>query len=192
MSRTRLNDDFARQVLSVVEEIPAGSVATYGQLACMIGRPKNARLVARVLSHAEYYGHFPCHRVVNHASRRAGLSRLTCSARKARPSRMKRMSICGSRSGCARTEKKQQKRCVYGNAQRSVHAPFSAVLQAALHGRADERHVAIVLGTDGNIRVEQLFFRLFLVQKILIQQKRRPVALLERLLIEHEAQTVRL
>ena len=57
MSRTRLNDDFARQVLSVVEEIPAGSVATYGQLACMIGRPKNARLVARVLSHAEYYGH---------------------------------------------------------------------------------------------------------------------------------------
>lgn len=48
---------------------PAGSVATYGQLACMIGRPKNARLVARVLSHAEYYGHFPCHRVVNHAGR---------------------------------------------------------------------------------------------------------------------------
>ena len=81
---------------------------------------------------------------------------------------------------------------MYGNAQRSVHAPFSAVLQAALHGRADERHVAVVLGTDGNIRVEQLFFRLFLVQKILIQQKRRPVALLERLLIEHEAQTVRL
>ena len=50
MSRTRLNDDFARQVLSVVEKIPAGSVATYGQLACMIGRPKNARLVARVLA----------------------------------------------------------------------------------------------------------------------------------------------
>lgn len=69
MSRTRLNDDFARQVLSVVEKIPAGSVATYGQLACLIGRPKNARLVARVLSHAEYYGHFPCHRVVNHAGR---------------------------------------------------------------------------------------------------------------------------
>ena len=72
MSRTRLNDDFARQVLSVVEEIPVGSVATYGQLARLIGmpgRPKNARLVARVLSHAEYYGHFPCHRVVNHVGR---------------------------------------------------------------------------------------------------------------------------
>ena len=193
MSRTRLNDDFARQVLSVVEEIPAGSVATYGQLACMIGRPKNARLVARVLSqNTTVISPVTALSTTPAASRRAGLSRLTCSARKARPSRMKRMSICGSRSGCARTEKKQQKRCVYGNAQRSVHAPFSAVLQAALHGRADERHVAIVLGTDGNIRVEQLFFRLFLVQKILIQQKRRPVALLERLLIEHEAQTVRL
>ena len=108
MSRTRLNDDFARQVLSVVEEIPAGSVATYGQLACMIGRPKNARLVARVLSHAEYYGHFPCHRVVNHVGRIAP-SRLTCSVRKARPSKMKRMSICGSRSGCAQTEKNSRK-----------------------------------------------------------------------------------
>ena len=53
MSKTRLNDDFARQVLSVVEKIPAGSVATYGQLACMIGRPQNARLVARVLEAAQ-------------------------------------------------------------------------------------------------------------------------------------------
>ena len=69
MNENRRNDDFAWQVLSVVEEIPAGSVTTYGQLACMIGRPKNARLVARVLSHAEYYGRFPCHRVVNHAGR---------------------------------------------------------------------------------------------------------------------------
>lgn len=111
MSRTRLNDDFARQVLSVVEKIPAGSVATYGQLACLIGRPKNARLVARVLSHAEYYGHFPCHRVVNHAGRIApGWSeQADRSARKARPSRMKRMSICGNRSGCARTKKNSRK-----------------------------------------------------------------------------------
>ena len=71
MSRTRLNDDFARQVLSVVEEIPAGSVATYGQLACMIGRPKNARLVARGLSHGKYNGHFPGARGVHHVGRDA-------------------------------------------------------------------------------------------------------------------------
>ena len=53
------NSDFAYQVLSVVEEIPEGCVATYGQIAQLIGRPKNSRLVARVLSHAEYYGEFP-------------------------------------------------------------------------------------------------------------------------------------
>lgn len=70
-ARTKLTDDFAYEVLSVVEEIPEGKVATYGQIARLIGREKNARLVARVLSHAEYYGEFPCHRVVNHVVRLA-------------------------------------------------------------------------------------------------------------------------
>ena len=65
----KLNDDFAYEVLSVVEEIPAGCVATYGQIAALIGHPKNSRLVARVLSRAEFYGEFPCHRVVNHSGR---------------------------------------------------------------------------------------------------------------------------
>ena len=32
---------------------------------------KNSRLVARALSHAEQFGEFPCHRVVNHAGRLA-------------------------------------------------------------------------------------------------------------------------
>lgn len=66
-----LNDDFAYEVLSVVEEIPEGCVATYGQIARLIGHPKNSRLVARVLARAEFYGQFPCHRVVNHAGRTA-------------------------------------------------------------------------------------------------------------------------
>ena len=64
-----LDDDLAYEILSVVEEIPEGNVATYGQIARLIGREKNSRLVARVLSHAEYYGEFPCHRVVNHMGR---------------------------------------------------------------------------------------------------------------------------
>lgn len=72
MSQTAaLNDDFAYAVLSAVAEIPAGKVATYGQIARLIGYPKNARLVARVLSHAEYYGDYPCHRVVNASGRLA-------------------------------------------------------------------------------------------------------------------------
>ena len=59
------------EILSVVEEIPAGRVASYGQIARLIGREKNARLVGRVLSMAELYGDYPCHRVVNHAGRTA-------------------------------------------------------------------------------------------------------------------------
>ena len=66
-----LNDDLVYEILSVVAEIPEGRVATYGQLARLIGRDKNARLVGRVLSMAEYYGRYPCHRVVNHAGRTA-------------------------------------------------------------------------------------------------------------------------
>ena len=57
------------EILSVVEEIPEGRVATYGQIARLIGREKNARLVGKVLGMAEEYGEYPCHRVVNHAGR---------------------------------------------------------------------------------------------------------------------------
>lgn len=66
-----LDDRLIYEILSVVEEIPAGKVATYGQIARLIGREKNARLVGRVLSNAECYGTYPCHRVVNHAGRTA-------------------------------------------------------------------------------------------------------------------------
>ncbi|MCF0115455.1 MAG: MGMT family protein, partial [Erysipelotrichaceae bacterium] len=38
-----LNDDLVYQILAVVSEIPEGKVATYGQLARLIGRDKNAR-----------------------------------------------------------------------------------------------------------------------------------------------------
>ena len=66
-----LSEDLAYQILSVVEEIPPGRVASYGQIARLIGRPKNSRLVGKVLSMAEFYGSYPCHRVVNHAGRLA-------------------------------------------------------------------------------------------------------------------------
>ena len=66
-----LDDDLAYEILAVVEEIPEGNVASYGQIARLIGREKNSRLVAKVLSQAELYGEYPCHRVVNHAGRLA-------------------------------------------------------------------------------------------------------------------------
>ena len=59
------------EILSVVEEIPPGKVATYGQIAKLIGRDKNSRLVGKVLSISDFYGDYPCHRVVNHQGRLA-------------------------------------------------------------------------------------------------------------------------
>lgn len=66
-----MNESLIYEILSAVEEIPFGRVASYGQIARLIGRDRNARLVGRVLSMAEYYGQYPCHRVVNHAGRLA-------------------------------------------------------------------------------------------------------------------------
>ena len=66
-----MDEDLIYEILSAVEEIPPGRVATYGQIARLIGREKNARLVGRVLSRAERYGNYPCHRVVNAAGRTA-------------------------------------------------------------------------------------------------------------------------
>ena len=68
----RVNDEsLVYEILSVLEEIPEGRVASYGQIAALIGREKNSRLVGKVLSRAEIYGDYPCHRVVNHAGRLA-------------------------------------------------------------------------------------------------------------------------
>lgn len=66
-----LTEELIYEILSVVEEIPEGKVASYGQIAALVGREKNSRLVGKVLSMSEFYGDFPCHRVVNHAGRLA-------------------------------------------------------------------------------------------------------------------------
>lgn len=72
MTREKLlTDRLVYEILSVVSEIPEGCVASYGQIAALIGREKNARLVGKVLSQAELYGDYPCYRVVNHAGRLA-------------------------------------------------------------------------------------------------------------------------
>ena len=63
--KRKITENLIYEILSVVEEIPRGKVAFYGQIAKLIGRDKNARLVGKVLSEAHLYGNFPCHRVVN-------------------------------------------------------------------------------------------------------------------------------
>ena len=57
------------EVLELVVEIPPGKVATYGQLARLVGREKHARWVGWVLHHSAQYGAYPCHRVVSAAGR---------------------------------------------------------------------------------------------------------------------------
>ena len=59
------------EVLSVVGEIPEGRAATYGQIARLVGRERNSRLIGRILRMSQWYGEYPCHRVVNHAGRTA-------------------------------------------------------------------------------------------------------------------------
>lgn len=66
-----LNESLIYEILSAVSEIPEGRVASYGQIAALIDRPKNARLVGAALARAGLYGDFPCHRVVNSAGRTA-------------------------------------------------------------------------------------------------------------------------
>lgn len=64
-----MTDEFIYLILEIILEIPEGKVATYGQVAKIAGYPKNARLVGKVLSHADTFGNYLCHRVVNHEGR---------------------------------------------------------------------------------------------------------------------------
>jgi O-6-methylguanine DNA methyltransferase len=55
--------DFARRVLSVVRRIPAGRVATYGDVAARAGRPRAARAVGNIMKTC-ILRDVPCHRVI--------------------------------------------------------------------------------------------------------------------------------
>jgi methylated-DNA-protein-cysteine methyltransferase related protein len=57
--------DFGRRVASVVRRIPAGRVATYGQVAALAGRPGAARAVGRILRELPEGARLPWHRVVS-------------------------------------------------------------------------------------------------------------------------------
>jgi methylated-DNA-protein-cysteine methyltransferase related protein len=58
---------FRARVLAVVRAIPAGQVATYGQVALMVGAPRAARQVGGVLYRSGDEPGLPWHRVVNAA-----------------------------------------------------------------------------------------------------------------------------
>ncbi len=55
---------FQRRVWQTLSRIPAGSTATYGEIAARIGRPKAARAVAQACAANPVAVAIPCHRVV--------------------------------------------------------------------------------------------------------------------------------
>ena len=66
-----LDEDLVYEILSVVAEIPAGCVASYGQDSAPHRQGEKLSPGRSVLSEADRYGDYPCHRVVNHAGRLA-------------------------------------------------------------------------------------------------------------------------
>lgn len=57
-----VHDNFFQQVYTVVQKIPTGKVATYGQVASLLGT-RDARRIGHAL-HANPNEKTPCHRVV--------------------------------------------------------------------------------------------------------------------------------
>lgn len=57
-------DGFFERVYQMVEQVPEGMVATYGQIAKLIGEPRRARYVGYALHVNPRPGIVPCHRIV--------------------------------------------------------------------------------------------------------------------------------
>jgi methylated-DNA-protein-cysteine methyltransferase related protein len=57
--------NYFEQVYELVAQIPAGKVATYGQIATILGTPKNARIVGWAMRATPSDMKLPCYRVVN-------------------------------------------------------------------------------------------------------------------------------
>jgi O-6-methylguanine DNA methyltransferase len=58
------NSDFKEKVYSFCRQIPKGKVATYGQLADLVGSPGAARAVGMCMKTNPDAPNTPCHRVV--------------------------------------------------------------------------------------------------------------------------------
>ncbi|RRF90946.1 MAG: methylated-DNA--[protein]-cysteine S-methyltransferase [Coriobacteriaceae bacterium] len=60
-----MEDGFFLRAYDVVRQVPAGRVATYGQVAAAMGEPRKARYVGFALhSSPGVAGGVPCHRIV--------------------------------------------------------------------------------------------------------------------------------
>lgn len=65
-------NEFFEKVYKIVETIPCGKVATYGQIARALGNPRLSRQVGRALHFNPRPIVVPCHRVVNREGKLSG------------------------------------------------------------------------------------------------------------------------
>lgn len=56
---------FSDQIIAIIKRIPKGKVASYGQIAALVGNPRSARAVAWLLHSSSGKERLPWHRVVN-------------------------------------------------------------------------------------------------------------------------------
>lgn len=66
-----MDRNFSEKVYQATKQIPPGKVATYGQIAKIIGQTKAARVVGKALHRNPDPKTIPCHRVVNREGRLA-------------------------------------------------------------------------------------------------------------------------
>ncbi len=57
------------RIYQVLNQIPRGKVASYGQVAALAGMPSHSRLVGRILSNLPRGTRLPWHRVINSQGR---------------------------------------------------------------------------------------------------------------------------
>jgi O-6-methylguanine DNA methyltransferase len=65
-------NELYEKIYAAVMTIPRGKVATYAQVAAMVGNPRLCRVVGNALHINPYFGEVPCHRVVNAQGRLSG------------------------------------------------------------------------------------------------------------------------
>lgn len=56
---------FTERVIRTIQQIPAGRVMTYGQVAAASGNPRGARQIARILHSMSAKHDLPWHRIIN-------------------------------------------------------------------------------------------------------------------------------
>ena len=65
---------FQIQVWKEIIKIPKGTIKTYKEIACLLGKPRSARAVANACGKNPYLIKIPCHRVIRSDGNLGGYS----------------------------------------------------------------------------------------------------------------------